>query len=101
MRLRLLDDAAAVRAPGCGRTKHRREPMRDHQRGASLHQPLERGLHERLALGIERRRRLIEQQQRRVAQDRARDRDALALAAGERHAALADRRVDSAAAAGR
>ena len=54
---------------------------------------VERGLHQRLALGIERRGRLVEQQQRRVAQDRARDRDALALAARQRDAALADRRV--------
>ena len=73
--------------------QHGREPVRDHQRGAALHQPLERRLHQRLALGVERRGRLVEQQERRVAQDRARDRDALALAAGQRHAALADRRV--------
>jgi hypothetical protein len=53
----------------------------------------QRRLHQRLALGIERGGRLVEQQQRRVAQDRARDRDALALAARQRDAALADRRV--------
>ena len=38
----------------------------------------------------------VEQQQRRVAQDRARDRDALALAAGQRHAALAELRLEAA-----
>ena len=36
--------------------------------------------------------RLVENQDRRVANDRARDRDALALTAGQRHAALADHR---------
>ena len=73
--------------------QHRRKPVRDDQRGAVLHQPGERGLHQRLAFGIERGGGLVEQQQRRAAQDRARDGDALALAAGQRHAALADRRV--------
>ena len=47
-------------------------------------------------LGIERRGRFVEQQQRRIAQDRARDRDALALAAGQRHAALAELRLEAA-----
>ncbi len=47
-------------------------------------------LHQRLAFGVERRGRLVEQQDRRVAQDGAGNRDALALAAGQRHAALAD-----------
>src|SRR6185295_15431466 len=42
---------------------------------------------------VERRRRLIEQQQRGIADDRARDRDALALPARQRVAALTDRRV--------
>ena len=55
-----------------------------------LHQPLQRLLHQRLAFGVERRGRLVEQQDRRVAQDGAGDRDALALAARQRHAALAD-----------
>ena len=53
-------------------------------------QPLQRLLHRALALGVERAGRLVEQQDRRVAQDRAGDREALALAAGEHHAALAD-----------
>src|SRR5437660_247429 len=42
---------------------------------------------------VERARRLVEDQDRRVAQDRARDRDALLLAAGEAVAALADHGV--------
>ena len=90
-----LDDAAFVHHQDAVAGQHGREPMRDHERGALRHQPLERGLHQRLALGIERGGRLVEQEQRRVAQDRARDRDALALAAGERDAALADRRLET------
>ena len=48
-----------------------------------------------LALGrrVDRRRRVVEDQDARVRDDRARDRDALALAARERQAALADARV--------
>src|SRR5208337_4781333 len=65
----------------------------DDQRGAALHQRLERALHQRLALGVERRGRLVEQQDWRVFQDGARDGDALALAARKSHAALAEFRV--------
>ena len=55
-----------------------------------LHQAVERVLHGALALRVERRGRLVEEQDRRVLEDRAGDGDALALAAGQRHAALAD-----------
>ena len=47
----------------------------------------------RFDFAVERRRRLVEHQDRRVLQDDARDRDALALSAGQFHAALADMRV--------
>ncbi len=53
-------------------------------------QAVERLLHGALGLGVERARRLVEDEHRRVAQDRAGDRDALLLAAGEAVAALAD-----------
>ena len=62
------------------------------RRGAALHQRLERRLHQPLGLGVERRGRLVEDQDRRVLVDRARDRHALALAAGELAAVVADRR---------
>ena len=65
------------------------------------HQVGERGGDLGLAFGVERRGRLVEQQQRRVAQNGARDGDALALAARQRDAALADRRVEASAAAPR
>ena len=54
---------------------------------------IERPLHQSLALRIERARRLVEQQDRRVAQHGARNGDALALAGGQRHAALAEHGV--------
>ena len=51
---------------------------------------VERLLHGALGLRVERRGRLVEHEDRRVAQDRARDRDPLLLAAREAVAALAD-----------
>ena len=54
---------------------------------------VERLLHEPLGLRVERRGRLVEHEDRRVAQDRARDREPLLLAAREAVAALADDRV--------
>ena len=72
------------------RVDHRRQPMRDHERGAAFHDLVERALHQRLALGIEGAGRLVEQQDRRVAQHRAGDRNSLPLPGRERHAALAE-----------
>ena len=69
------------------------QPVRDHQRGAVLAQLGDRFLHMPLGFGIERCGRLVEQDDRRILDQRARDRDALALAAGELQAVLADRRV--------
>ena len=61
-----------------------------------VHQFFQRGLHQRLGFGVERRGCFVEQQKRRIAQDRTRDRNALALAAGQRDAALAKRRIEAA-----
>ena len=57
------------------------------------HQAVERLLDHRLVLGVDRRQRLVEHQDRRVAQQRAGDGDALALAARELDALLADHRA--------
>ena len=78
----LLDDVSVIEHQDAVAFEHRGKAMRDHDCRASLHQPVERRLHQRLALGIECGRRFIEQQQRRIAEDGARDRDALALPAG-------------------
>ena len=69
---------------------HGREPVRDHQRGAALHQIVERLLHRRLRLGVELRGRFVEDQDRRVLEQRARDGETLALPARELLARLAD-----------
>ena len=92
----LFDDAALIHHHDPVAGQNGREPMRDHQRGAVAHQFLQRGLHQGLGFGIERRSGLVEQQQRRVAQDRARDGDALALAARQRDAALAELGLETA-----
>ena len=52
-------------------------------------------LHQALALRVERAGRLVEQQDRPVGEQRARDRKALALAAGQLDAALAERGVEA------
>ncbi len=54
---------------------------------------VDRLLDARLRLDVERAGRLVEHQDRRILEDRAGDRDALALAARKLAAALADRRV--------
>ena len=59
------------------------------------HQPAERVLDQALGFGVERARRLVEDQDRRVLEQRARDRDALALAAREQRAAFADLAVEA------
>src|SRR5207244_46616 len=85
-----LGDAAAVEDHDAVRADHAREAMRRDQRRPAFHQPIQRALDERLALGVYRRERFVEHEDGRVAQQRACDRDALALTAGEPHAALAD-----------
>ena len=55
--------------------------MSDNDGGAVGHQPVEGVLDETLAFSVERGRRFVEQEQGRVAQQGARNRDALALAA--------------------
>ncbi len=69
----------------------RREPVRDDDgRAARASASSSAAWTSALRLRVERRGRLVEDQDRRVLEDRARDRDALPLAAGEPHAALAD-----------
>src|SRR4051794_37374167 len=49
----LLDDPAVIEHQDAIEAAHRRQPMRDHDRGASLHQPLHRLLDQRLGFRIE------------------------------------------------
>ena len=69
---------------------HGGQPMRDDQRGALVRDPRQRALDRRLGFVVDRRGRLVEHQDRGLAVQRARQRDALALPAGQLRAALAD-----------
>src|SRR3954465_12492452 len=79
-----LDDPALVEDEDAVGVADRREPVRDDEGGAPLHDLLERELELALGRGVERARRLVEDQHRRVLEQRPGDREALALAAGER-----------------
>src|SRR5438309_4380173 len=67
-----------------------REPVRDHEHRAVPHEAIDRVLNEPLRLGVELAGGLVEDEDRRVAQHGARDREWVALAAGEPRAALAE-----------
>ena len=87
---------STIRRRRARRSGRRRERSRAGARSRSSCAPRrgrERLLHGPLGLGVERRGRLVEHEDRRVAQDRARDRSPLLLAAREAVAALADDRV--------
>ncbi len=72
---------------------HAGQPVCQDQRGAAGHQPIEGLLDHRLVLRVHRGQRFVQHQDRRVAQQRAGDGDALALAARQPRAALADHRL--------
>ena len=76
-----LDDAARLHHQDLVGVDDGREPVRDHERGRAAARPLQLGLDGPLVGRIERRGGLVEDQDRRVLQQRARDRDALLLAA--------------------
>ena len=84
-----LRDAPVVEGEDAVGADHARQAMREDQRRAPLHEPVERLLDHRLALRVHRRERLVQDQDGRISQERPRDGDALALAAGEPHPALA------------
>src|ERR1700676_820881 len=83
----VFDDENAIGVHDSGKS------VRDDQRRTPLAQFREGLLHMPLGLRIERRSRLVEQDDRDILDQRARDGDALALAAGKLQAVLADRRI--------
>ena len=85
-----LDHAPVVEHEDAIGADHAGEPVREDQRGAPAHQPIECFLDDGFAFRVDGRQRFVEHEDGRVAQQRACDRDALALTAGEPHAALAD-----------
>ena len=88
-----LDDLAALDHQNLIRAANRRQPMRDDERRAALPQRSQAVLNHHLALAVEARRGLVQQQDARVREHRAGDGHALALAARQPDAALADDRV--------
>ena len=86
----LLDDAALVHDHQPVHGGDGRQAVGDGDHGLAGHQVVELLLDGRLHLRVERARRLVEDQDRRVLQQHAGDGHALALAAGQLDAALAD-----------
>ena len=87
------DDTATIEKEDTVGPDHRCQPVRDDDRSAVLHQRLQRRLNRSLGPRVKRACRLVEKKQPRVTQDRARNRDPLALPAGQADALLADSRV--------
>ena len=90
----LLDDASVLKHVDAVGVAHGAEAVRDDEARALLHEPFERFLDLPLRFRVHTRGGLIEQQNRRIAQQGARDADALLFAHAEFDAALADVRVE-------
>src|ERR1051325_11077982 len=88
-----LDDLAGFEHENLIGAADGREPMRDDERRAARPQPAQAVLNHLLALAVEAGGGFIQNEDARVGEDRARDRDALPLAAGQLDAALAPHRV--------
>ena len=86
----VLDEPALLEHQDQVGVADRAQAVRDDEGRAPFEQRVHVLLHDALRLGVERARGLVEDQDRRASIERARDRDALALAAGERDARLAD-----------
>src|SRR5262249_16300870 len=76
-----FDDVPAFEYQDAGGVADGSEPVRDHECGTALHDLVKRRLHLGFGQRVERAGGLVEDQDRRILQKRARDREALALAA--------------------
>src|SRR5581483_11476320 len=85
-----LDDASLAKHQNARGVADGAEPVRDHEGGAALHHLVERHVEAGFGQRIERAGRFVEDEDRRVLEQRAGDGEALALAAGQQPAALAD-----------
>ena len=77
----VLDDAAALDRDDAVRDRDRGKPMRDDEHGTSLRDPAHIVLDHPLTLVVERARCLVEDEDARIADQRASDRNTLALPA--------------------
>ena len=91
----VVDDGAPFEVDHVVGQRDRRRPRRDHQDGGAGERVAQVAEHDPFGLRVERGRRVVEQQQLRPADQRPGQRDALALAAAEADAALADDRVEA------
>ena len=89
----LLDDLAVLEHDDQVGVADRREAVRDDERGPAVQEAAERALDLALGADVDRARRLVEDQDPRVGEQRARERDELALAEREPRAALAELRL--------
>ena len=84
-----LDHAAAVDHEDEVRVHHRAQAVRDDDLGLRRAACAQRAEDRGLGVRVDRRKRIVEHEQPRLLRERARDRHALALSAGKRHALLA------------
>ena len=89
----LLDDRAVLEHDDQVGVADGREAVGDDERGAAVEQAAQRALDPPLGADVDRARRLVEDQDPRVGEQRAAERDELALAEREAEAALAELRV--------
>src|SRR4051812_15597898 len=89
----LLDDPAVLEHDDLAGALDRGQPVRDHDRGAAGQQAPQAVLDPALGVHVDVRGGLVQDQDPRVGDERAGERDELALPGRELHAALADRRV--------
>ena len=85
-----LDDAAADQHRNLVRVTHRRDAVRDEERGATLHDALQLAQDLLLGVGVDAGKSVIQDQDPGITDDRAGNGRALFLSAGESDAALAD-----------
>ena len=90
-----VGDAAVFDERDASRQAQRRTPVGDEDGRAPGHELAQRRVDRLLGRGVDGRRRVVEQEHPRVAEDGAGEGDALALAAREREAALADDRGEA------
>lgn len=88
----LFDDPAAVQEDDAIGALNRPQPMRDQHHRPARHQALDALVDGRLVHRIQRRGHLVQQHDGRILQQRSRDRNPLALTAGQQCAAHADMR---------
>ena len=89
----VVEQAAALEHGDLVGERDRRQAVGDDERRAARHDLLQRALDLLLGRRVDGRGGVVEDQDARVGEQRAGDRDALALAARQRQAALADARV--------